>query len=117
MKRMLKRRERPAARKNGLTQKRRYFRRIKNVKEKFIQITTPHNTSQYLIENNSSPFYEDDDIDADFIPSSIIILEDSEELLEDDSNYQRKTSSASTLGESIGMDLHLGKQTSIFSLK
>ena len=117
MKRILKRRERPAAGKNGLTQKRRYFRRIKNVKEKFIQITTPHNTSQYLIENNSSPFYEDDDTDADFIPSSIIILEDSEELLDDDSNYQRKTSSASTLGESIGMDLHIGKQTSIFSLK
>ena len=75
----------------------------------------PHNTSEYLIENNSSPFYEDEN--ADLIPSSLIILEDSEELFDDDSILQRKISSTSTLGESIGIDSHLAKKTSIFTLK
>ena len=117
MKRMLKRKERPASHKIGLTQKRRFFKRIKNDKEKNNQINSPHNTSQFLIENNSSPFYEDEDTDIDFIPSSLIILDDSEELLDEDSIYQRKSSSTSTLGESFGIDSHRAKQTSIFSLK
>ena len=30
------------------------------------QIFSPHNTTQYLIENNSSPFYFDEDDDEDF---------------------------------------------------
>ncbi len=37
-----------------------------------MEIVTPHNTSQYLIENNSTPFYEDDDLDADFIPIHLL---------------------------------------------
>ena len=114
---MLKRKERPASHKNGLTQKRRFFKRIKNSKKRNNQINAPHNTSQFLIENNSSPFYEDEDTDIDFIPSSLIILDDSEELLDEDSIYQRKSSSTSTLGESFGIDSHRAKQTSIFSLK
>ena len=101
--------------KKGLTKKRRYFKGIKNYsKKRYTQIKAPHNTSEYLIENNSSPFYEDEDVD--FIPSSFIILDDSEELFDEDSNLQRKISSSSTLGESIGIDTHIGKQTSIFSL-
>ena len=114
MKIILKRRERPASHKIGLTKKRRYFKRIKNSKKRNNQIESPHNTSQYLIENNSSPFYEDEN--ADLIPSSLIILEDSEELFDEDSLYQKKISSSSTLGESFGIDSHIGKQTSIFSL-
>ena len=91
MKRMLKRKERPASHKIGLTQKRRFFKRIKNAKEKNNQINSPHNTSQFLIENNSSPFYEDEDTDIDFIPNSFIILDDSEEIFDDeDSIYQKK---------------------------
>ena len=101
--------------KTGLTQKRRYSKRInKYFKKRYKQISAPHNTSEYLIENNSSPFYEDEDVD--FMPSSLIIIDDSEELFDEDSNLQRKISSTSTLGESIGIDTHLGKQTSIFSL-
>ena len=116
MKRMLKSRRRPSTQKNGLTPKRRWFKRIKNCsKKRFYPINAPHNTSDYLIKNNSSPFYEDDDIEI--IPSSLIILEDSEELFDEDSNYQRKISSAFTQGETIGIDSHIGKQTSIFSLK
>ena len=118
MKRMLKRKERPASHKIGLTQKRRFFKRIKNAKEKNNQINSPHNTSQFLIENNSSPFYEDEDTDIDFIPNSFIILDDSEEIFDDeDSIYQKKISSASTRGESFGIDSHIAKQSSIFSLK
>ena len=30
------------------------------------QIFSPHNTTQYLIENNSSPFYFDEDEEEDF---------------------------------------------------
>ena len=101
--------------KKGLTQKRRFFKSIKfYAKKRYNQIKAPHNTSEYLIENNSSPFYEDEDVD--FMPSSLIIIDDSEELFDEDSNLQRKISSTSTLGESIGIDTHLGKQTSIFSL-
>ena len=114
MKMIIKRRERPAtAEKKGLTHKKRFFKRIKNSK-KINSFRAPHNTSQYLIENNSSPFYEDEDVD--FMPSSLIIIDDSEELFDEDSNLQRKISSTSTLGESIGIDTHFGKQTSIFSL-
>ena len=117
MKRILKVRERPAMQKKGLTQKRRFFKGIRKPRKKYNQINVPHNTSQYLIENNSSPFYEDDDdINVDFIPSSLIILDDSEDLLDDDLIYQRKMSSASTQGESVRIDSHIGKQTSIFSL-
>ena len=88
--------------KKGLTQKRRFFKGIRKPRKKYNQINAPHNTSQYLIENNSSPFYEDDDdINVDFIPSSLIILDDSEDLLDDDLIYQRKMSSASTQGESV----------------
>ena len=116
MKRMLQRKERPAMYKTGLTQKRRFFKRIKkNTKKRFNQINSPHNTSEYLIENNSSPFYEDENVD--FMPSSLIILDDFEELFDEDSLLQRKISSTSTLGQSIGIDSHLGKQTSIFTLK
>ena len=33
---------------------------------KFPQIFSPHNTTQYLIENNSSPFYFDENEEDDF---------------------------------------------------
>ena len=118
MKSMIKRKKWPAMHKKGLTQKRRFFKSIKYyTKKRYNQMKAPHNTSEYLIENNSSPFYEDEDTDIDFIPSSLIILDDSEELLDEDSIYQRKSSSTSTLGESFGIDSHRAKQTSIFSLK
>ena len=101
--------------KKGLTQKRRLFKGIKSyAKKRYNQIKAPHNTSEYLIENNSSPFYEDENVD--FMPSSLIFLDDSEELFDEDSILQRKISSSSTLGESIVIDTHFAKQTSIFSL-
>ena len=117
MKKIIKARERPTIPKKGLAKKRRFFKRIKQWKKKYYQINAPHNTSEYLIENNSSPFYEDDDdINVDFIHSSLIILNDTEDFLDDVSIYQRKFSSASTQLESIKIDSYLDKQTSIFSL-
>ena len=75
MKRIIKARERPTMPKKGLTTKRRFFKRIKQSKKNYYQINAPHNTSEYLIENNSSPFYEDDDdINVDFIPFKNSIL-------------------------------------------
>ena len=117
MKRILKRKERPSSHKIGLIQKRRIFKRIKNAKKRNNQINSPHNTSQFLIENSSSPFYEDEDMNFDFIPNSFINLDDSEEIFDEESNYQKKMSSASTLGESFGIDSYIVKQSSIFSLK
>jgi hypothetical protein len=118
MKRIIKLKERPAASKKGLTQKRRFLKGIRKHKKKYTQINAPHNTSQYLIENNSSPFYEDDDdTNVDYIPSSLIILDDSDDFMFEDSINQKKLSSASTLGESVNVDsLISSKQTSIFSL-
>ena len=118
MKRIIKVRERPAMPKKGLNAKRRFFKRIKKSKKKYTQIDAPHNTSQYLIENNSSPFYEDDDeSNVDIIPSSLIIPDDTEDIFNDVSIYQRKIASASTQGESVSIDSNIDKQTSIFSLK
>ena len=40
------------------------------------QIESPHNTNEYLINNQSSPFFVDDDEDSILIePSSIIHIE------------------------------------------
>ena len=54
------------------THKIRILKKIKASNKNYMEIVTPHNTSQYLIENNSTPFYEDDDLDADFIPIHLL---------------------------------------------
>ena len=96
MKRIIKRKGRPTEDKIDFIPKRRCFRRIKNSHKKHNPINAPHNTSQFLIENNSSPFYEDNDIKMDLIPSSLIILDDSEQSLDDNLIYQSKNSSTTT---------------------
>lgn len=55
------------------------FSRKMEIKKKYfyLQIQSPHNTNDFLINNQSSAFYTDDDEDSIFIkPSSIIQLED-----------------------------------------
>ena len=42
------------------------FNLIKYSLKDIPQIFSPHNTTQYLIENNSSPFYLDEDEEEDF---------------------------------------------------
>ena len=49
--------------------KRRIHKKFNLIKYSFKdipQIFSPHNTTQYLIENNSSPFYFDEDEEEDF---------------------------------------------------
>lgn len=55
------------------------FSRKMEIKKKYfyLQIQSPHNTNDFLINNQSSAFYTDDEEDSFFIkPSSIIQLED-----------------------------------------
>ena len=118
MKKIQKGKERPALQKFGLAQKRRFFKAKKNARKKWKSINAPHNTSQFIIENNSTPFYEnEDEISSDFIPSSLISLDDFEEIFDEDSKYQRKISSLSTQEENTGINSHITKHTPIFTLK
>ena len=58
--------------------KKQFSRRI-SLKKKYLfkQIESPHNTNEYLINNQWSPFYIEDEEDSINIkPSSIILLED-----------------------------------------
>ena len=79
MKRMFNRKKRPSNRKKGLNKVKRIF---KTIKKKRIEIESPYNSSQFLIENGSSPFYdeEDDDIDISYIPNPLICLKENEDL-------------------------------------
>jgi hypothetical protein len=117
MKRLQKRRERPVASEEGLTPRRRFFKRIKASKKRFTPINAPHNTSEYLIENNSSPFFDDDNSEYECLQSSKILLADSEELFDDDSIFQRKLSATSTLADSYGSDSLTNEKSSIFTIK
>ena len=51
---------------------------LKSPKEDSINILSPHNTSQFLISNNSDPFYpeEEDDLDIDTNPNPFVIMLD-----------------------------------------
>ena len=79
MKRILNRKKRPSTRKKVLNKLKRIF---KTIKKKRIEIESPYNSSQFLIENGSSPFYDedDDDIDISFIPNPLIFLKENENL-------------------------------------
>ena len=79
MKRMFNCKKRPSNRKKGLNKVKRIF---KTIKKKRIEIESPYNSSQFLIENGSSPFYdeEDDDIDISYIPNPLICLKEYEDL-------------------------------------
>ena len=79
MKRMFNRKKRPSNRKKGLNKVKRIF---KTIKKKRIEIESPYNSSQFLIENGSSPFYDEDDEDMDisFIPNPLICLKENEDI-------------------------------------
>ena len=51
---------------------------IKSTLQNTQEILSPHNTSQYLISNNSTPFYpeEEDDLDISFAPTPLNLLID-----------------------------------------
>ena len=51
---------------------------IKSTLQNTQEILSPHNTSQYLISNNSTPFYpeEEDDLDISFTPTPLNLFID-----------------------------------------
>ncbi len=106
MKRMLNRKKRPTAQRKGLNPRKRFFRTIKSCKKSIIQIESPRNTSQYLIENNSTPFFDEneDEDDCDFTPNPLPLLKEAEDMQEENSLTFRKISSLSTQPESFPLD-------------
>ena len=77
-----------------------YRNNAKKIRKRILVPKTPHNTSQYLIENNSSPFYEDND---EFFQFSSIIFGPSE--ISDDLYSQNKISTFSTQEQSFDINI------------
>ena len=100
MKRMLHPKKRPSTQKRGLNPLRKIFKTIKR-KRTFIQIESPHNTSQFLIENGSTPFYEeeDDDIDISFTPNSLMFFKNIDNSIDGNNLNLRYLTSSSTQSE------------------
>ena len=116
MKRMLNQKRRSSTQKKGLKPHRRYFKTIQKQKKYFIPANAPYNSSHYLIENNSSPFYDesDDDIDANFVPNSLILIKETENLIDESSLDLKKISSFSTQGESFPLEQHLDREPPVY---
>ena len=100
MKRMLTLKKRRSNKKKRLNPHRRFFKTIKKQQKKWIQMDSPYNSSQYLIENDSSPF-EEDDFEDNFSPNPIILSKENIFYDEENSIECRKMSSFSTQGGSM----------------
>ena len=106
MKRMLNQKRRPPSQKKGLKSHRRFFRTIRNSQKKTLRIESPYNTTQFLIENNSTPFFIDNDEDneIDYIPNPLLLLKETEATQEENSLNLRKISSYSTQPDSFPLE-------------
>ena len=106
MKRTNAKRKRPSHSKKGLKKPKRFFRTIKSQKKFDFRIESPYNSSHFLIENSSSPFYEDeeDDIGVDYVHNPILTIKETEELFEEDSMNLMKFPSTTTAGESFSAE-------------
>ena len=106
MKRTNAKRKRPSHSKKGLKIRRRIFRTIKSQKKIDFRMESPYNSSQYLIENSSSPFFEneEDDIDLGYAPNPFLTMKETEELFDEDSMNLMKFPSSSTRGESFNIE-------------
>ena len=111
MKRMLHKKRRPSTLKKGLKPRRRYFKTIPTQKKekKLIQVNAPYNSNQYLIENNSSPFFDEneEEIDSNYVPSSLYLIKEAENLIEESDLDIKKISSLSTQVDSFPLEQHL----------
>ena len=115
MKRMLNRKKRPSVARKGLNPRKRFFRTIKSCKRSIIQIESPRNTSQFLIENNSTPFFNEneEDDDFDYVPNPLHMIKECEDIQEENSMDIRKISSLSTQPESFPLEeQHLSFESS-----
>ena len=106
MKRMHAQRKRPSHSKKGLKIRRRIFRTIKSQKKIDFRMESPYNSSQYLIENSSSPFFEneEDDVDLGYAPNPFLTMKETEELFDEDSMNLMKFPSTTTAGESFSAE-------------
>ena len=103
MKRLLKLQKRRSTRKKSLKYLNKIFRIIKVRKEEMLAMNSPYNSSQYLIENASSPFFDEEDefnIKISNIPNAILLLKKNENSKEESSVNSWKNSSFSTQNKS-----------------
>ncbi len=72
-------------------------------KQELIQINSPYNSSQFLIDNSSTPFFdeeEENDLDIGYIPNAIVLLKENGDYKDENSINSRKNSSFSTQNKS-----------------
>ena len=72
-------------------------------KQELIQINSPYNSSQFLIDNGSTPFFdeeEENDLDLGYIPNAIVLLKENGDYKDENSINSRKNSSFSTQNKS-----------------
>ena len=72
-------------------------------KQELIQINSPYNSSQFLIDNGSTPFFDEgdeNDLDIGYIPSAIVLLKENGDYKDENSINSRKNSSFSTQNKS-----------------
>ena len=72
-------------------------------KQELIQINSPYNSSQFLIDNSSTPFFdeeEENDLDIGYIPNEIVLLKENGDYKDENSINSRKNSSFSTQNKS-----------------
>ncbi len=72
-------------------------------KQELIPINSPYNSSQFLIDNSSTPFFdeeEENDLDIGYIPNAIVLLKENGDYKDENSINSRKNSSFSTQNKS-----------------
>ena len=72
-------------------------------KQELIQINSPYNSSQFLIDNSSTPFFdeeEENDLDIGYIQNAIVLLKENGDYKDENSINSRKNSSFSTQNKS-----------------
>ena len=75
----------------NLTKRKKIFHNsLSLIKFKLKTVIAPHNTTQFLIKNNSTPFFSEDDIEL--VPSSMIVIDDEKFLF--DFSLQESVSTA-----------------------
>ena len=106
MKRILNAKTRQTVKKKSLTHRRRFFKTIKNTKRPYIPIDSPYNSNEYLIQNDSSPFEDDEDFEDCFDPSPLNLGKEIS-ICDETALEVRKFSSFSTQNESLIEEPHL----------
>ena len=72
-------------------------------KQELIQINSPYNSSQFLIDNGSTPFFDEEDendLDIGYIPNAIVLLKENGDYKDENSINSRKNSFFSTQNKS-----------------